>query len=75
MCEILLFIYLCLDVFRFVHLEATTHIDKEQKPTTIINKSNNLTLTDENSEDAETDKQINMKCTDLETEQNEESKK
>ena len=31
-------------LFCFIHLEAITHIDKEQTTTTIINKSNNSIL-------------------------------
>ncbi|CAF3090043.1 unnamed protein product [Rotaria sp. Silwood2] len=53
--------------------EAITHIDKEQKTTTIINKSNNLKLTNENSQDEPNNKRITMKCTNLETQQNEET--
>ncbi|CAF1200013.1 unnamed protein product [Rotaria sp. Silwood1] len=53
--------------------ETITHIDKEQKTTTIINKSNNLILTNENSEDEQNNKRITMKCTNLETQQNEET--
>ncbi|CAF3720914.1 unnamed protein product [Rotaria magnacalcarata] len=53
--------------------EPIMHIDKEQKPTAIINKSNNLLLTNENSEDEETNKRITMKGTNLEIEENEET--
>jgi hypothetical protein len=63
MCEIL---------FCFIHLEAITHIDKEQTTTTIINKSNNLQLTNENTEDEQKNKRISMRCTNLQTQQNEE---